>query len=207
MGKKKQKIEQNLTPPPPPPTPPKGVLGMLTGKVGKVAGALLLVSGMLTQFDAIVGAVKNVWNLKMWNMAATASPAECFTGNLHIHPVAVPVVGWPQHMKFRLTGRNACAQKLEVHVAYKAPTGMLRLESPFSKPEQSSCNVQDIDCWESRSINGNASIDWLLTPPNLRRVGPLADPVKISINWVVYNTETRKQIHAGTTDVTVRDGN
>ena len=183
-----------------------GWIGMVTGKTGKVVGALTVVGALLTQIEHIAdGAKKLPEILTTFTAIFGVSSTDCFTAEMHVKPVVVRIQDW-KTVQFQLTGNNRCRQKLEVHVAYKTQSDSIRIEPTIDRgPDLPACSGYDkSDCWETKSLDGGA-INWVLMRPKLRKLSALADPAEIVINWIVFNTETGKQVRAGTAAVTVKD--
>lgn len=179
---------------------PQGGAGLLSGKAAKITGGIALLAALATQVEQISTGVA-----KLWQRLSPPVVEACFTPKIAIEPVTVALKNWPR-VQFRMTGRNTCKQKLEVHVAYKTPLWeTIYLEPPYKRTEQACIGYDNPECWEQNSIEGGASIDWVLTPPRLRPMAALPNPVTVGVNWIVFNTETRKQVHAGKTQITMKN--
>jgi len=180
-------------------TKSSGWVGVVTGKTAKIVAALTVVAGLLSQIEQIVDGVKKL------TTSIGGSSTDCLTAEMHVKPVVVRIQDW-KTVQFQLTGNNRCRQKLQVHVAYKTQSDSIRIEPTIDRgPDLPACSGYDkSDCWETKSLDGGA-INWVLMRPKLRKLSALADPAEIVINWIVFNTETGKQVRAGTAAVTVKD--
>lgn len=172
----------------------------ITGNIGKIVGLITVVGALITGIAQITGGAREL--TRIWR-----PDTGCLTAEMAVLPTVVPIRQW-NTVKFHLTGWNKCRETLEVHVAYKAQSETVRVEPPFKGLEQAACSGYDnAECWEARSLDGRKEINWTLIPPKLTALSPLSDPVKIEINWIVYNTETKKRVRAGKAEITVKGGN
>lgn len=177
------------------------LLDAITGKAAKITVAITAVVGLLAAIENMFGGFEKLAS----HVAALSHGTEtaCFTAELEVQPPSVPVARWNQ-VRFHLTGWNKCGATLSVHVAYKAQGDALRIEPPFKGPDQPTCAGYDNpDCWELITLDNGKQVDQDLVLPKLIQLGTLANPAKVVINWIVYNTETKKQVRAGVAEIAV----
>jgi hypothetical protein len=178
------------------------ILDALTGRIGKIAALITAIVALLTVTQQMLGGTHKLADI--WAEFWSVPEDECFTAEMNVAPTDVPLKKWSS-VKFELIGSNRCRANLAVHVAFKAQSGNLVVSPPFRSPDQPVCTgYENPDCWEVKSLDKGKVIDWVLTPPRLEALSPLSDPVKIAINWMVFNTETRKQVRAGKAEITVQ---
>ncbi len=176
---------------------------MLTGRIGKITGLIAVVVTLLAGIAQLLGGAHEI--SRMWSAYFDVPAKECFKAELDVRPAEVSVTRW-NSVQFHLKGPNECRATLAVHVAFKAQSGAVRIEPPFRGPDQPACSgYENPECWEVKSLDVGKDVDWLLTPPRLTRLGPLSTPVKVAINWIVYNTETRKRVRAGKAEIIVKE--
>ncbi len=107
-----------------------------------------------------------------------------------IHPDVVPLSQWDS-MEMRLTGQNDCKAKLAVYLEFKG--SRIRLEPPFGEPED-----PREDRWEDRKL-GIGAVDWQVSPPHLVRLrDSLGNRVRVNLNWIVVEADTKRKIDADT---------
>ena len=182
----------------------KSASRLLDAVTGKAAN----ISVVITAVVALLGAIEEMYGVSeklVSHVSALFRGTEtaCFTAELEVQPPSVPVARWNQ-VRFHLTGWNKCGATLSVHVAYKAQGDALRIEPPFKGPDQPVCAGYDNpDCWELITLDNGKRVDENLVLPKLIQLGPLTNPVKVVINWMVYNTETKKQVRAGIAGIDV----
>ena len=175
-------------------------LDVLTGKIGKITGLILAGVALLLAVQQLAGEGQKIY--QMWAPVRGVDQKECFKPEIDVKPTTVSVKEW-NSVKFRMTGRNNCKETLSIHVAFKAKGDTIRIEPPFKGMDQSACKgYENPTCWEQNSIDQGKDVDWILTPPFLRRNGQLVDPVKVAINWTVYNRE-KTLVRAGKAEMTV----
>jgi hypothetical protein len=178
------------------------ILDAITGRIGKIVALIAAVVALLTVAQQMLGGTQKL--AEIWAVFRSVPEEECFTAEMNVEPTSVPLKKW-NSVKFHLTGSNECRATLAVHVAFKAQSGNLVVSPPFKGPDQPVCTgYENPDCWEVKSLDKGKPVDWVLTPPRLESLSPLSDPVKIAINWMVFNTETQKQVRAGKAEITVQ---
>lgn len=178
------------------------ILDAITSRIGKIVALITAVVALLTVAQQMLGGTQKL--AEIWSAFRSVPEGECFTAELNVEPTDVPLGKW-NSVKFHLTGSNRCRANLAVHVAFKAQSGNLVVSPPFKSPDQPMCTgYENPDCWEVKSLDKGKAVDWVLTPPRLEPLGRLSDPVKIAINWMVFNTETKKQVRAGKAEITVQ---
>lgn len=170
---------------------------------GKVPAVVALLTGVVTVASVMV-------ELPGWFQKAVdfvrpsglVASKDCFDVTLDVRPTTVSVAKW-NAVRFDLVGHNECNETLAVHVAFKSLSSTMRIE-PFRGFEQAACRIDDSDCWERRTLDRGKPVKWQLTAPRLTQLGPLLDPEPLGVNWVVYNTDTKKHLRAGLTQITVQ---
>lgn len=166
------------------------ILDKLTGRIGKVTGALLTVAALGTAVTTVTGVGKSIMEL-VKPAAETAPPdlKSCLEARL-IHPEVVPVSQWDS-MEMRLQGQNDCEAKLAVYLEFKG--NRILLEPPFGKPE----DPREYG-WEEGKL-GIGAVDWQVSPPHLVRLrDSVGERVMVNLNWIVVETDTRRKIEADT---------
>ncbi len=157
-------------------------LDVVTGRIGKI-------TALVTTVVLLLGAGEKLFNV-LGIFKSEEVVKDCFKLEMS-YPKTVPVSEWDS-MDLVLKGRNDCQELLDVHVAFKAASDRVRIESAFSD----CLELTNPDCWEEKFLD-LGDLDWKVTPPRLTPLNiPLGDPVKIDINWVVYNAETKKRLGA-----------
>jgi hypothetical protein len=181
------------------------ILDVITGRIGKIVALITAVVALLTVAQQMLGGTHKL--AEIWTAFRSVPEEDCFMAEMNVEPTSVPLQKW-NSVKFHLTGSNKCRATLAVHVAFKAQGGNLVVSPPFKGPDQPACTgYENPDCWEVKSLDKGKAVDWVLTPPRLESLSPLGNPVKIAINWMVFNTETKKQVRAGKAEITVKSEN
>lgn len=182
-----------------------GFLDVITGRIGKIAA-------LITAVVILLGAVEkffNVWS-NLFGIGSEEAPRvevhpepktlmDCFKLEMS-YPKTVPISKWDS-MDLVLTGRNDCQQPLDVHVAFKTASNRIRIESAFSE----CLELSNPACWEEKILEPG-DLRWKVTPPRLTPLKiPLGGPVKININWVIYNAVTKNRLGADTAQLQLVD--
>lgn len=170
-------------------------LDVVTGKIGKITLLVGAVSALLTQVYPLIQGGSSL----VKSEPEQRPPLEgCLKPKL-IVPKTVSISEWDS-MMLKLKGRNDCPQSLNIYVTFKA-AGESVLIVPTMGDE---CRSQP-ECWEQKSLD-SGDLDQIFTRPRLRFLKkPLGNPVKLSINWVVYNVHDNKILRADTAQITLRD--
>jgi hypothetical protein len=182
---------------------PPGIVELITGKIGKVTALCLAIV-------ALGGAIGGVWTmgrraLQYIGLAphgtSVTDSKNCFQPQL-MYPGDVTLSKWDS-MDLRLTGRNECKQTLAVHVAFKGRKDRVSIEPPFA---DSSCTQADNpSCWEQKTLE-RGDVNWEVSPPVLTPLKkPLGERIRVDVNWIIYNAETRVQVHADTARIWLND--
>ena len=178
------------------------LLGMLTGRIGKITALVLPVVALLGAAERTFEISSNFLAIFKFEESVTPRTTlkDCFQAEMK-YPLTVSVSGW-QSMPLSLRGWNDCRQRLGVHVAFKAKQlDKVRIESPVSD----CLDPVDTRCWEEKYID-TGEVDEKFIPPHLEVLKkPLGDPVDININWVVYNVKTKMRLDAGATQIQLTD--
>lgn len=171
------------------PKPSSSILGNLTGKIGKITGALVALAALGTAVVTLTGVGRGIGDLIKPTESAPPDLKSCLEAEL-IHPEVVSLSQWDS-MEMRLTGQNDCQAKLAVYLEFKG--NRILLEPPFGEPED-----RREDRWEDRKL-GIGAVDWQVSPPRLVRLrDSLDDRVMVNLNWVVVETDTKTKIEADT---------
>ncbi len=133
------------------------------------------------------------------NISQPLDLKNCFKFNKMVSPETVTIKNW-NSINLHFEGENACDTTLNVHIAFKTSSSAVRIQHPSGKECHELSNHK---CWEEKSID-KGIISWKIDPPSLSFLkSPLSEPVKISINWIVYNAETRKRLRADKARITL----
>ena len=172
------------------------LMGRVTGRIGKVRA---LIVALVTLLVAI-GYFFDIGSNLIARFETEESAKDCFKANMN-YPETVSVSKWSS-MRLSLTSRNRCREKLGVHLAFKTKNlAKVAFESPVSDCR----DLVDPNCWEERFIE-IGEVNEEFKPPDLKVLKrPLGEPVDIYINWVVYNVETRMQLHSGAAQIQLTD--
>ena len=175
-----------------------GLLDILTSKAATITAVITIFSALIT---AAVTFRDQIVELFGTGSPVVAFP-ECFTSQI-TYPETVAVNQWDS-MSLRLTGRNDCRETLAVYVAFKARRAeTIQIEAPFGG--DAGCEAGNPQCWQQLSSRpGDLTLS--LTPPRLTLLKrPLGAPAVISINWIIYAVDTRKQIRADNVTISLVD--
>lgn len=180
--------------PKPPNTTAANLLDALNSKIGKIVTLFVTIGALGTAVLTLSDVGKKLFKPKE-EPIATRDPRGCFQAELN-YPQAVPLSQWDS-MEMRLTGNNQCAATLAVYLAFRARVDRIRLEPPYEAPEP--------ECWEHKTLP-NGEVNWNVSPPRLVLLkSPLGEKVRVDINWVVYNEETKAQVRADTAKFWLKD--
>lgn len=178
------------------PKQPSGILNTITGKIGKITAVCVALTAFLGALVQLTGLGKTV--LSWMNPPVVVAPLDlrnCLDAQLS-YPDAVPLSKWSS-MEMRLRGQNDCKATLAVYVTFRGREDRVRLEPPFGDTDPS--------CWEQKTLASGA-LDWKVSPPRLVPLKvPLGNKVRVDINWVVYNAETKMQVRADTASFWLED--
>jgi hypothetical protein len=188
-------------------------LDVITGKVGKITLLLTTVAGLLTGVNQLFQIVPNPFK---FNPPAVVEPKsttpgvsvvskptaleDCFKPKMVVEPDTVSISKW-ESMILKLTGRNDCIKSLGVHVAFKMASDRVRIMSPVGD-----CSTfTDSACWQTASIDSGALNQTVTTPRLYPLSNPLGNPLKLNINWMVYNADDQKLLRTEMVQITLRD--
>jgi len=176
----------------------------MTGRIARITGLCLAIVALAAAVEQVTQVGSNALRrIGLIGPADTRTddPKSCFQPRL-TYPESVMLGQWDQ-MDLRLTGRNDCRDTLAVHVAFKGREDRLRIEPPFS--DASCTQVDDPSCWEQKTLE-RGEVDWQVTPPTLTPLlVPLGERVRVDVNWIIYNAETRVQVRADTARIWLQD--
>ena len=165
------------------------LIDIVTGKVGKITALIVAVVALV---GALQSGLQTIFKSPEKDEEQAGKPPklkDCFKPEL-THPPEVSLNGWDS-MDLHLKGRNDCKETLGVYVTFKTRSDRVRIESAFSD----CLDPHKASCWEERSI-GKEEIDWKISPPRLRPLGAFDEPVQIAVNWIIFTSESKKQLHA-----------
>jgi hypothetical protein len=179
----------------------KTFVDVVTGKIGKLTGLLTGIAALLAVATQLLGGFQSFQRVKETaGTSGTVAVTDCLDVTLDVKPTMVSVGKW-NTVRFDLIGRNTCKEPLTVYVAFKSLNGSIRIEPLVDQP---ACSGTNPDCWESRTLGGGKDVKWTLTAPRLTQLSPLTDPVQMSVNWIVYNTETKRILRGDKIEISVR---
>src|ERR1044071_6335500 len=174
-----------------------GIFDAITSKVGKATAACVAVAALGT---AVVQ-LTDVWK-KIFGASKEEKPStSCFAAQL-VYPREVHLSQWGS-TKLLLKTRNDCKGALPVHVAFKLLAGQIRIE-PLAGQNCALMNPVDPACWEQKTLEPG-EVDWDVIPPRLTFLGDSLGDTDLVVNWIVYNSETKAQLHADRADFKVQD--
>lgn len=189
-------------------------LDVVTGKIGKITVLLTTVVSLLAGVNQVFQVGPDLFSKFKLPVPVNPQPIEpvipvvpkppalgdCFKPKMIVDPEMVSISKWDS-MMLQLTGRNDCQETLGVHVAFRGNSDRVRIMSPFAE-----CVVlNDPTCWQQASID-SGDLHKEITRPHLIILSkPLGDPVKLTINWNVYNMQTKGLLRADTVQITLRD--
>lgn len=177
---------------------PSSVIDVLTGKIGKIGGLVAVIVALLTGVGQIfdVGS-KVVDTITPDDDGGGSAPAKCFQPDL-VAPETVSFDEWGD-MELRLRGTNDCPGELAVHLAFKAPPGSVTI-GPTVQGED--CLPAKPDCWQRKKITGS-EVNLPLWPPSLKKNVDSFDSVTVRLQWLVYESETGKNVDFGDASIRV----
>ncbi|MEA2564766.1 MAG: hypothetical protein QOH06_6270 [Acidobacteriota bacterium] len=174
------------------PKPSFSILDRINNNLGKIVTVAVTIAALgvaMTQakdaWTSLFGPKSKVETV----IEPTTDLKNCLEAKLS-HPDVVPLSQWDS-MEMRLTGQNDCKAKLAVYLEFKG--SRILLEPPFGEPED-----RREDRWEDGKL-GIGAVDWQVSPPHLVRLrDSLGDRVRVNLNWIVVEADTKRKIDADT---------